>query len=141
VITYFTQDDYFSKWLGHKDVTPEVLANADDLLRRVNEVCEICDLEGGIEFLLNPKTNSYVSGETLGGFRPQDAKVGASNSSHKTGQGIDIYDPNREIAMWFLKHAALLKEHGLYMEHPDYTKGWCHLTSRAPRSGRTVFLP
>jgi hypothetical protein len=140
VITYFTIDDYFGRWLGHKDMTLEVHQNAEDLLQRVNTVCEICDMDG-VDFPLNPRTKSYVSGEQYGGFRPQDCPVGAPKSSHKTGQGIDIYDPRHELATWFHKHAAVLKDHGLAMEHPDDTPTWLHLTSRIPKSGRTVFKP
>jgi hypothetical protein len=140
MISYFTTADYFGKWLGHPDMTLEVHRNAEDLLRRVNLVCEVCDASG-IDFPLNQRTNSYVSGSQYGGFRPQSCDVGSPLSSHKEGKGIDIYDPNHEIATWFMKHAALLKEHGLAMEHPDHTSGWCHLTTRIPKSGRTVFLP
>jgi hypothetical protein len=141
MLTYFTTSDYFGKWLGHPDMTLEVHQNAEDLLQRVNLVCEICDLEGGIEFLLNPKTNSYVSGAQYGGFRPQDTSIGAPSSSHKQGKAVDIYDPKGEIADWCLKHLAVLTEHGLYMEHPSKTVGWAHLTTRAPRSGKRVFYP
>jgi hypothetical protein len=140
MLTYFTTEDYFGPWLGHADLTLEVHQAAEDLLRRVNLVCEICDM-AGVDFPLNPKTKSYVSGEKYGGFRPQEAKVGAPGSAHKTGQAVDIYDPHHEIAVWFQKHPAILKEHGLAMEHPDATPVWCHLTSRLPKSGKTVFRP
>jgi hypothetical protein len=140
MITYFTTEDYFGKWLGHADMTLEVHQNAEDLLQRVNTVCEVCDMDG-IDFPLNPKTTSYVSGTQYGGFRPQDCLEGKPWSSHKEGKGIDIYDPRHEIAPWFMKHAALLKEHGLCMEHPDDTPTWCHLTSKPPKSGKTVFKP
>lgn len=140
MVTYFTQDDYFGQWLDHKDLTEEVSKNAEDLLRRVNLVCEVCDMDG-IDFPLNPKTGSYVSGEKYGGFRPQDCPIGSPKSAHKTGQAVDIYDPKHEIAPWFAKHPALLREHGLYMEDPKATPTWCHLSNRAPKSGKTIFMP
>lgn len=139
MISYFTIEDYFGPWREHEDVTPEVYENAKDLLTRVNTVCEIVDMTG-VDFLLNTKTGSYVSGEKYGGFRPQECAIGAINSSHKTGQGVDIYDPKHDIAMYFFKHQSLLKEHGLAMEHPDATPSWCHLTSRIP-GGKTCFYP
>lgn len=140
MISYFTIEDYFGKWREHDDVTPEVFQSAEVLLVKVNMVCEVADMSG-IDFPLNPKTKSYVSGEQYGGFRPRNCTIGAPASSHKTGQGIDIYDPKHEIAMYFYKHQALLKEHALAMECPEDTPTWCHLTTRFPKSGKTCFKP
>ena len=36
---------------------------------------------------------------------------------------------------------GMLEFHGLYREHPDDTVNWCHLTDRAPKSGRRTFKP
>jgi len=35
----------------------------------------------------------------------------------------------------------VLEALGLYMEHPDATATWTHLTTRAPHSGRRAFYP
>ena len=140
MISYVTVEDYFGPWLDHKDVTAAVRVAAEDLVARVNAVCDAA-YSDGVDFALNPKTNSYISGATLGGFRPQDCLQGAPNSSHKMGQGIDIFDPRHKIAPWFQRHPALLRAHGLAMEHPAATPSWCHLTSRMPKSGKTVFMP
>jgi hypothetical protein len=140
MITYFTPDDILGKWATHDDVTPEVHENIFDLIKRVNAVCEVADMDG-IDFPFNQKTLSYVSGEQYGGFRPQDCPIGAEHSSHKAGKAVDIFDPKHEISMYFYKHQALLKEHGLAMEHPSKTLSWAHLTSRLPPSGKTVFYP
>ena len=95
----------------------------------------------GVEFLDNPATNSGVSGQTFGGFRPQDCSQGAPGSSHKEGTGVDRYDPHEAIDDWCMSHQDRLKVHGVYIEHSSKTKGWSHWTTRAPRSGNTVFMP
>jgi hypothetical protein len=92
-----------------------------------------------VELRLNPKTESLVSGDTLGGFRPQNATQGAPHSSHKEARAVDVYDPGGKLDAWL--NDAKLEHYGLYREHPDATQGWCHLTDRAPGSGRRTFMP
>ncbi len=132
--------DYFGQWANHPDATQEVRDNADILLQAVNNLMEEA-YEDGIDFKLNPATKSYVSGATYGGFRPQRCTQGAPNSSHKTGQGIDVYDYGVGFAEWCFKHQDRLQANGLYMESPSATVNWCHLTTRAPKSGKRCFLP
>ena len=131
-----------SQYIGiHKkspDWTPERTANAVILLGRVNAMLDY--LSGvGVHLPINPATGSQISGQTFGGFRPQDCPQGAPGSSHKQGQGVDIYDPQDDIDRAI--NDALLERFDLYREHPDSTKTWCHLTTRAPRSGRRTFQP
>ena len=52
---------------------------------------------------------------------------------------VDIFDPKNEIDGAITDQ--LLIAHELYREHPAATKGWCHLTTRAPHSGNRSFLP
>ena len=136
-----TLEDYFGPWLTHKDATPAVVDNAEILLDLVNDLLEEA-FSGGVDLLINPVTQSYVSGRTYRGFRPQDCPQGSPSSSHKTGQGIDIYDyPLDALDKWCLAHPEELRKRGLHMEHPDDTPKWCHLTTRSPKSGKTVFKP
>ena len=132
--------DYFGKWINHSDVTEEVEDNAMTLVEKVNDLLEEMFADG-VDFHLNPSTNSYISGKTYGGFRPQDCPQGAHTSSHKTGQGVDLYDPKRELARWCHVHHDKLAKHDLWMESWDATPGWVHLTTRAPRSGKREFQP
>jgi hypothetical protein len=135
-----TIQDYFGPWEDHDDVTGEVIDNALELLGKVNDLIEVAFADE-VDFPLNPVTKSHIAGKTYGGFRPQDCPQGAPTSSHKTGKGIDIYDPKHTISRWCFLHQAELKERGLYMEHPSATPTWCHLTTRAPGSGKTCFHP
>lgn len=135
-----TLEQYVGPHKDSPDWTPERQVNAKRLLE------ECADLEAemiadGVSFPDNPATESGVSGQTFGGFRPQDCPQGAPNSSHKEGSGVDRYDPLEAIDNWCMAHQDRLKAHGIYIEHPDATKGWSHWTTRSPKSGRTVFYP
>jgi hypothetical protein len=124
--------DYFGE---HKGYAPEHLANAMKLLGLVNELLAACPFE----LPVNPHTDCLVSGQRFGGWRPPSCVIGAPNSAHKTGEAVDVHDPGDRLDAWLTDE--LLKKHDLYREHPDATHGWCHLTTRAPRSGRRTFKP
>lgn len=103
-----------------------------------------------------------------GGFRLESASTGGGHSSHKilyvqqpdgtwsidpgAKAGVDCFDPREELDAYLddfevktngapTGRNTKLEEHGLYREDPDSTRGWCHLTTRAPRSGRRTFKP
>lgn len=112
-----------------KDLTPEIEANAKKLLEKVNAVLHELNV-----------TIIAVSS----GWRPEtlNAKVGgAKKSNHITGCAIDLSDPHGELDDKFMKNLKVLEKHGLYLEHPDATKGWSHLQNVAPKSGNRVFKP
>lgn len=127
----------------HKDSpdwTPTREQNALYLLQQ----CAALEAEmaaHGVVFPINPKTGSGVSGATFGGFRPQNCPQGAPDSSHKTGEGVDRYDPAGDIDAWLMAHQDSMALLGIYIEHPDATPTWSHWTTRAPRSGNRVFHP
>lgn len=140
-MTPITEHDYFGILAGHREITAEIRNNAKGLLWRVNTLLARAEGEG-VSLDINPKTRSLISGSSLGGWRPSNSMVGAERSSHKQGRGIDIYDPNDgDLDAWCLANLDALEECGLYMEHPAATKGWCHLTDRAPGSGNRAFYP
>ena len=133
-----TYEQYFGKWLGHKDVTSVREDNARKFLPMVNSL--LLDAQAnGVKLYFNLATGSGVSGSQYGGFRPQSCPQGAPNSSHKEARGIDIYDPENLLDEWLTD--GILGAHGLYREHPDDTDTWCHVTDRAPRSGKRTFKP
>jgi hypothetical protein len=135
-----TSAEYFSEYLGDPSVTMHMVANAADLLDRVNPVYELAKADG-CELPDNPDTGSGISGKGHGGFRAPQCTVGATNSTHRTAQGIDRYDPSRKFAGWCLAHESLLKDYGLSMEDPRWTPSWTHLQSVPPHSGNTVYIP
>jgi|SRR5687768_15831248 len=134
-----TMEDLFGKKIDHPDATEERKENARDLLERVNKLFAYLEYEPKI----CPNTGTQISGslhgEGDGGFRLQTSKTGAAKSSHKEGQAVDVYDPYGRLDG--MLNNKILSMFELYREHPEETPGWCHLTTRAPRSGRRTFYP
>lgn len=96
----------------------------------------------GVTLESSPRTGSIVSS----GWRPpaiNEATPGAApRSKHLSCQAVDLYDPGGDLDEWLLAGAdTVLKELGLWLEHPAATKGWAHLQTVPPRSGRRVFYP
>lgn len=65
----------------------------------------------------------------------------AMGSSHLYGCAIDVSDPKGELKKWCQANINKLVECGLWMEHPDYCNGWCHLQSYKTKSGKRIFIP
>ena len=133
-----TVQQYFGPWIFHEDATPQRMIDANVLVDKVNGLTEELELMG-VKFPINPATGSQISGQTYGGFRPQSCPQGAPDSSHKQGQGVDIYDPKNEIDDAITDQ--LLITHDLYREHPSATISWSHWTTRAPHSNNRTFFP
>lgn len=139
-----TINDYF---MGRRELHP--LALTPDIERSALRMVELANsllsqaLSYGVSVPVNPKTGSQVSS----GWRPpavNAATAGAAvNSKHMLGQALDIYDPEGDLDDWLMtgEGQAALAALGLWMEHPSATKGWCHIQSMPPRSGRRVFYP
>lgn len=133
-----TLQQYFGPWINHADATVAIRENAERLLVQVNALLAWA-VGTGLELPINPATHSNVSGQAYGGFRPQACPQGAPQSSHKLGLAVDVYDPSN--ALDDLIDDQILTAYGLYREHPDDTPHWCHLTIKAPGSGRRTFKP
>jgi len=123
------------------DWTPVRQANAVILIDKLNALLDELAITHGYSVAINPRTNSIVSGETFGGFRPQSCPIGASNSAHKTGQAVDIFDPNETLDTILTKYPEYLLKYDLYRESPGSTLSWCHLQTRKTLSGKRTFLP
>lgn len=128
-----------SEYLGpHKFEKAEHIQASGLLLRLVAPLLEAARA-AGVKLQKNPATGSLVSGETFGGYRPQSCPIGAPKSAHKAGEAVDVYDPQNELDNWLTDEK--LELYRLYRENPGYTKGWVHLTTRAPGSGKRTFIP
>lgn len=130
--------DYIGAHADSPDWTVERQANAATMLEDVNRLLAEAEAKG-IDLEMNPQTKTLVSGVSYGGFRPQECPQGAPHSAHKEGLAVDIYDPHGALDRWVTD--LILEKYGLYREHPADTNGWCHLTSRAPGSGKRSFHP
>lgn len=139
-----TVEQYFLKH-GDKhraDLHPQIVKNAVALLDKVNKLIRVMQSDG-IGLDLVPLKHLLVC--FTSGWRPgavNAATPGAARFSlHMSGEAIDLSDPDGMIDEWCMSNTKILRELGLYMEHPSATKGWCHLQSRPPKSGRLIFYP
>ena len=130
--------DYVGPHAASPDWTPERQNAAEVMLDKVNAFLEQAEANG-VEIKTNPDTGTCVSGQTYGGFRPQNCPQGAPHSSHKEGRAVDIYDPDGGLDKWITD--ARLEAAGLYREAPSATNGWCHLSDKPPGSGKRTFQP
>jgi len=138
-----TVDEYFGPWKDHPDATPERKQNAVLLLHACSAL-EYFARRDGVDFPDNPHTGTGVSGQELGGFRPQSCTQGAPHSAHKEALAVDRYDPEGLIDAYCMKHSepgGLMESCGIYLEHPSKTEGWSHWSIRRPGSGHRVFYP
>ena|SRR3990167_2916360 len=126
-----------------KPHTPEEEKAAADLLASVNALCHEAQQAGVFDFGDDPDTGSPISGsqggDGDGGFRTPGTRTGASGSAHRRALAVDVWDPSDKLDTWLTD--AKLEAYGLYREDPDWTKGWVHLQSIAPGSGRRTFTP
>jgi len=99
--------------------------------------------KAGVVRATDPDTDCEISGikngSGDGGFRSPESKTGASGSAHRSGEAVDIYDPDNHLDNWITDE--VLTRYGLYREDPLRTPGWCHLQSRSPGSGKRTFQP
>lgn len=65
----------------------------------------------------------------------------AMGSSHLYGCAVDIKDPQGKLAAWAKANKTKLEQCGLWCENPQYTKGWVHLQTYAPKSMNRFFNP
>jgi hypothetical protein len=137
-----------AQYFGAKAHSVEQLELAADLLERVDLLTEKAIAAGAFERDIDPDTGSEISGARGGagdgGFRLPGSTTGTPNSSHKEAKAVD---PFGKLDEWLdgFEHGvgdnSMLHDCGLYREAPGSTPGWCHLSTRAPHSGRRTFNP
>ena len=137
-----TVADYF---MG-RDITHGLMLGPDlrrEAARTVEVVNKLLQRVQGVSWDINPRTGTIVSS----GWRPPDVNAGtlgaAPKSKHLICRAVDLYDPDGDVDEWCMSGAGqgALAEVGLWLEHPAATKGWCHLQTVPPGSGRRVFYP
>ena len=135
--------DYFGEKLTNEDATPERQENARLLLDAVNALLDRAKAEGVYQDWVDEDTETQISGSKGGygdgGFRLQSASTGKPFSSHKQGKAVDVFDPHGKLDDWLTDE--MLAEFNLYREAPQATRGWCHLSTQAPGSGKRTFIP
>ncbi len=116
--------------VSHKDeYTQEISDNLDKLLIPLNKFREKYGKPMTVTSGWRPPSlNSKVAGA-------------AKKSNHMMGLACDFKDSDGALDKFCMENLSLLEELGLYLEHPDSTKGWCHLQCVSPKSGNRVFKP
>ncbi len=131
-------------WMGRDAeyplaMTPQIEHNALILLEAVNKALIIAST-AGVRAPLNERGSVVRSG-----WRPPAVnaatKNAAINSKHMTGQAVDVEDPKGALGRWFYANAQVLKDIGLWCEHPSMTPTWFHMQSVPPKSGNRFFFP
>ena len=134
-------------WMGRDKefplaMSPALEHNAQIIVELTNKLLFLSHT-AGVTMDPSPRTGTLVSS----GWRPPAVNAAtpnaAPNSKHMTGQAIDLYDPDGDLDEWLLTDDGqrVMKDLGLWHEHPSATKGWAHLQSVPPRSGRRTFYP
>ena len=102
---------------------------------------------------IDQDTGTEISGKKHGagdgGFRVKGSATSEGRlTSHAEGRGVDDSDQDNGLDDWLTtfdrddgRENMMLEKFGLYREHPAYTPTWCHLTTRAPHSGKRTFVP
>jgi len=130
-------------WMGRDEKYPLVMSteidhNASILVSVVNGWILSAQARGAV---FEKKNGTIVSS----GWRPAAVNAStpgaAKNSKHMTGQAVDLFSPDNKLATFAFNNQDLLKEHGLWMEHPSATPTWLHLQTVPPKSGNRVFYP
>ncbi len=123
----------------------DLRANAARTVETANALLVLAKT-AGVTLESSPRTGSIVSS----GWRPPDingATPGAAlRSLHMQCLAVDLFDPDGDLDDWLLSVAdTVLKDLGLWMEHPAATKGWAHVQLRPQgsyaRTGRRWFYP
>lgn len=132
-----TLSDY---WMGRDKAYPELLT--DELKSAAAETVARANL---LISAYNAMTKDEEPRRVNSGWRPPSVNAAtpgaAPRSKHMTGHAIDISDPEGDLDEWCLEHPDVLQTIGLWMEHPSATKGWCHVQTIPPKSGRRCFYP
>lgn len=134
-------------WMG-RDVThalslsTQIRANAARTVEIVNKLLVLAKTAGvGLE--VHPRTGTVLSS----GWRPPAINAttpgAAPRSKHLLGLAADIYDPDGDLDEWLMSESGqrVMVDLGLWHEHPACTRGWAHVQTVPPRSGRRTFYP
>ena len=123
----------------------DLRANAARTVETANALLVLAKT-AGVSLGHSPRTGSIVSS----GWRPADinaATPGAAlRSLHMRCLAIDLFDADGDLDDWLFSVAdTVLKDLGLWMEHPAATKGWAHVQlvpqGSFARTGRRWFYP
>jgi hypothetical protein len=100
--------------------------NMANLLSRVNHLIATLKIEARVTSGYRPTALN----KTIGG---------AKMSTHTVCAGIDLSDRDGSLGRLLRANSRLLEEYGLWLENPDFTKGWVHLDTKTRKN--RIFNP
>lgn len=135
----FSYREYFMKSINsgckEEDFTSEIILNVRELIKRITSL----GYEPPMYFsscLRSKDVHKRIYTEK--GVPENKIPWG---SKHLSGQAADVADPDGKLADWLMINDKKVEESRLWVEHPDFTKGWVHFQSVPPKSGKRFFIP
>lgn len=126
---YITMEEFLMNRDQAHPLSDEQTGNANTIVPRVNELLEAFGHYRAVTSGYRPAAiNSKVKGA-------------AKKSNHILCLACDLEDADGKLDDFCMANLVLLKKIGLWLEHPDDTKGWCHVQAISPKSGNRVFKP
>lgn len=111
-----TKEEILMNRIKYEDLSPELKANLDDLVAKVNVIRKAY----GKPLIVSSGYRSPAQNAAAGG---------AKRSNHMILRAVDFADSSREFTKWCLANIDLLNKVGLYMEDPNTAVSWVHLQS------------
>jgi hypothetical protein len=109
-------------------LSPKLVSNLEKLLACLNKFQNIYG-----------KPMVVSSGYRPSGFN--SAAGGAKRSNHIQCLACDFVDTDSALDSFCVGSPHVLESCGLFLEHPKWTNGWCHLQCVTPASGKRIFVP
>lgn len=109
-------------------LSEELEKNLEKLLKALNQFREIYG-----------KPMQVSSGYRPAGYN--ESAGGAKKSNHMICLACDFVDLESALDSYCVGNQDILEQCGLYLEHPKWTKTWCHLQAIKPASGKRIFIP
>lgn len=113
--------------------TPEIDANLNDLLVKINQVRQAYNTP----MIVTSGLRSEAQQQQL----IADEKSTATKSNHLLGQAVDIQDTDGTLRDWVKRNMDLMIEIGFWFEDFSHTIGWLHFQTIPPKSGNRIFIP
>jgi hypothetical protein len=117
-----------SEFTKGRPTTPEIDANIANTISRVEAFLQ--DFKGDV--IINSGLRDPQSNRAAGG---------AANSTHLTGQAIDISDKDGKVWKFVLDNLELAQQIGLWFEDKRWTPTWTHMQTKPPKSGKRIYVP
>ncbi len=140
---HFHSREYFNN-LGSEEPSEEAVWNATQLLLKCESIRSAFDKplvisSGCRTYSHNIQIYQKINDKKIAkGKDPVPIAFGTDHIISKC-KAVDFKDPDGSLRDFIFSDLLILSRLDLYMENPDYTKGWVHLTT-AKKSMR-IFRP